>query len=315
MKKDIVKAIIAVILIVAISIGLANVFGDDDVQMLNGSGVAADEAVVRYKYVNLRSTPDVDSETNIIGQLNFGDVVKVLDEKRENDFIKVKSNLGTGYVIYKSICDAIIMFDISDFNWGSEYSSIEEFKTFTKTAIANTKFGGYYIQVQRTFYENKHWSEITEALDEMEVPYGVYLYSNANTIDGAKAEYENFKKLIKKADLKYCKFPFMVDLEKNTDQSKVLEYYNSVLNDYIVYSGAAKLVNYGYYKEAPCYWVAHYGVENALPYQSYTEYGDAFKKLTDAKLWQFTEDGNQALFGTKHLDVNIVSKDWYQKYN
>ena len=307
--KDFLKALAIVMVFVTI---LMIVPFSEGCAPVTTNGVKDNEGLIVYKYVNLRSEPNTDSKKNIICQINFGETVDVLD--KGDEWSKVQYGDKKGYIINESVSTDYVLIDLSDFNWGSEYKSIEQFKAFIERAQGSVKFVGCYIQVQRSQKENAHWKELTACLDEMGVPYGLYLYSGATTKDGAKKEYEKFLERIEGVELKNKIYPLMVDLEAKGNQSAVIEYYNDKVDDYIVYANASDMYGYGYYKMVEQYWIAHYNLCKVLPTKDYTEYKDAKTALADAALWQVTSKGNDVLFGTSHLDVNVVSAEWYARY-
>ena len=61
------------------------------------------------------------------------------------------------------------------------------------------------------------------------------------------------------------------------------------------------------------YWVAHYGLEYNIPIKGYPEYKHSYNGLNPV-IWQYTKLGLKQLFGTSHLDINIVSEEWFEKY-
>ena len=229
------------------------------------------EGRIIYKSVNVRTEPSTESED--IGDIKLCDAVMVI--ANEGEWTKILYEGEEAYIISKSVSTHWIMIDVSDYNWGrkGEYDSVEEFKAFIANAKEATKFAGVYVQVQQTLRENTHWKELVTALDEMEVPYGLYIYSASKTGEAAKNEYENYLKLIEGVELKYNKYPFGVDLEKRGNQTDVIEYYNDILDDYVLYANASDMVT-----------------------------------------WQFTQTGYAAVFGTSHLDVNVVTDEWVENY-
>lgn len=310
MLKNFIKAIIIVAVCIAACMML---FPNTDEMAGPANGVEADEGIIIFNPVNFRSTPDLSSDENIICQIKYGEVVKMLG--LEGDFKKISYQGKVGYVIAESVCEYRIIIDLSDYNWGSEYDSIEEFREFIVNAKSRTKLSGVYLQVQRTFHENYMWKEMVAVLDELKMPYGLYLYSSANEKELAAEEYASYKKLIDGVEMKYNLLPFMVNLEQRGNQAEVVEYYNGILgNNYILYAGADDLKTYGYENMVDVYWLAHYGVCPSLPTKWNTEYDTTYSDLDRAVIWQFTDKGAAKLFGTKHLDVNVVSDEWYRKY-
>lgn len=304
MKKDLFAALIIVAVIIAT---LIFIFPSEGAEPVYPVGT------IVYSEVNFRTEPDTSNDGNIICQIHFGETVDVLEQGEE--WTKVRYNGKEGYIINESVSVYKIIIDVSDYNWGSEYDSVDSFKAFIERAQSSTNFAGVYIQVQRTLRENAHWKELTVVLDEMDVPYGLYVYSGANTKSGAEKEYKNFLKLIEGVELKNNIYPLMLDVERNCDQSEVVKFYNGKVDDLIVYANASDMVSYGYYKLAPNYWVAHYDMCQVFPTKDYDCYDKAYTVLSDASLWQFTREGNAYFFGTTHLDVNVVSYEWYEKYS
>lgn len=306
--KDFLKALIIVAVILGIVMVCFPNTHDTDPNIINQEN----EGIVVYNTVNFRSEPSTESDDTIICKLKLGDVVETISLK--DGWWKVRHGDKEGYLVEDSVSIQWIMFDVSDFNWGSEYKSIDGFKAFVERAQKCSKFAGFYIQVQRTFRENKHWKELAGVLDEMGVPYGLYVYPAASTREDAKKEHDNFLKLIEGVTLENNVYPLMLDLENGHNQTEVLEYYKEIYgDDLIVYANASTMTRYGYHKMVKDYWVAHYGLEYGIPTSAYPNYKGAYKGLEPA-IWQYTELGFKKLFGTSHLDVNVVSKEWMEKY-
>ena len=306
MNKNKNTKLLVVALIFLILGGVAYLINNDSKETIKKN-----EGLIVYTYVNFREEPALDGK--IIDTIYLGDVVEII-EKTEK-WYKIKFEGTVGYVIDESVSMKRVMFDVSDFNWGSEYGSIEEFKEFTKRAQESCKFAGYYVQVSRSKKVNSHWQEIVKALDEMKVPYGLYMYPSGSTEESFKVEYAIYQEALEGMNLKYNKYPFMLDLENGTDQTEVLEYVKSIYQEeFIVYANADAMKQYGYYESAPQYWVAHYGIKNNIPPKEYAAYEEAADDL-EPSLWQYTNKGCETLFGTNHLDINIVEDEWYERYN
>lgn len=267
--------------------------------------------VIMYEYVNFRSQPDMNS--NIICEIQYGTKVEVVSV--DGDWVKIRYNGKTGYVVAESISTAKVVLDFSDFNWGSEFSSIEEFEAFMRLAQEKLNLGGVYVQVLRNNTENKHWKEMVQVLDKMKISYGLYNYTKATSEKAAKEQYRKFQQIIAGTSMKCNRFPFMIDLEGVGDQSDVLKFYNNELGDnYIVYANTSDMMSYGYYKKAPQFWIAHYGVEKNIPTKLYTEYPKGKTQLSEYAMWQFTSSGNVTLLGTNHLDMSVAKSWWIEKY-
>lgn len=263
--------------------------------------------VIVYSYVNFRSQPNMNS--SIICEIQYGTKVEVLSV--DGDWVKIRYNGKIGYVVAESISIEMVVIDISDYN----KDIIKDLKKFTKNAQEKLNFAGYYVQVMRNNHVNPYWKEIVQILDEMNVHYGLYNYTKATSEEAAQEQYIKFQQIIAGTRMKYNRFPFMIDLEGVGNQSEVVKFYNKELRDnYIVYANASDMMSYGYYKKAPQFWVAHYGLVETLPTKAYTEYPKAKAQLSGYSIWQFTSSGNKTLLGTNHLDMNIVSMDWWEKY-
>ena len=302
MRKSIKFVAVVFILIVA-TLGVFSVLNQID------DTFKANEGLVVYNPVNFRKEPSIKGK--IIEKIPMGETVEVLEEV--DDWLKIKYHKKVGYVISDSVSMKKVMFDISDYNWGSEYNSIDEFVDFTIRAQVSCRFAGYYVQVVRADEVNYNWQEIVDALDEMQVPYGLYMYTSASTKEDVESEYDIFEKATDGVNLEYNKYPFMIDLENGSDQTEVLKCVQSMYDDFIVYANASTMETYGYHELADQYWVAHYDIKNTIPAKDYEEHVKAIEGL-DPDIWQFTDEGCEKLFGTNHLDINIISDEWYEKY-
>ena len=306
--KDFLKALIFVTVFLCVVMVCFPNTQKADTDVINHENVG----IVVYNTVNFRSEPSTESDDTIICELKLGDVVETIS--LEDGWWKARFEGREGYLIEDSVSIQWIMFDVSDFNWGSEYKSIDGFKAFVERAQKSSKFAGFYIQVQRTLHENKHWKELTGVLDEMDVPYGLYVYPAASTREDAKKEHDNFLKLIEGVALENNVYPLMLDLENGYNQTEVLKYYKEIYGDeLIVYANASTMTEYGYHKYVENYWVAHYGLEYGIPTGKYPSYKGAYNGL-EPVIWQYTERGFKKMFGTSHLDVNVVSEEWMKKY-
>ena len=306
--KDFLKALIFVTVFLCVVMVCFPNTQKADTDVINHENVG----IVVYNTVNFRSEPSTESDDTIICELKLGDVVETIS--LEDGWWKARFEGREGYLIEDSVSIQCIMFEVSDFNWGSEYKSIDGFKAFVERAQKSSKFAGFYIQVQRTLHENKHWKELTGVLDEMDVPYGLYVYPAASTREDAKKEHDNFLKLIEGVALENNVYPLMLDLENGHNQTEVLKYYKEIYGDeLIVYANASTMTEYGYHKYVENYWVAHYGLEYGIPTGKYPSYKGAYNGL-EPVIWQYTERGFKKMFGTSHLDVNVVSEEWMKKY-
>lgn len=278
-----------------------------------------DRAIVNYspnEYVNFRSEPKAGPDY-IKGKINNGAVVEILEDG--DTYSSVSYNGETGYIINESferISSQIVLFDVSDYQWGSEYSSKEEYREFLRNAQNNCNFGGVYIQVQNSNRESSYWKTLVEVHEEEKIPYGLYFYTVAKTRDATESDYNKFIKHCNsiKFEMEYNLLPIMIDIEDG-NQVECLKYMNEVCKDeYIFYSGANKIANYKYYNYTDNIWVAHYSLNHSpIPNNPY-EGRIGSKQGFIPKIWQYTDLGHKSIFGTSHLDVNVVNEEWYRSY-
>lgn len=278
-----------------------------------------ERAIVNYSpndYVNFRSEPKAGPDY-IKGKIENGAVVEILEDG--DTYSSVSYNGETGYIVnesFEKISSQIVIFDVSDHNWGLEYSSKEEYREFLRNAQNNCNFGGVYIQVQNSTRESSHWKTLVEVHEEEKIPYGLYFYTEALTKNEIESDYNKFVKRCNsnKIEMEYKLFPQMIDIEKG-NQTECLKYMNEVCKDeYIFYSGANKIVDYKYYNYTKNIWVAHYDLTHSpIPNDPY-EGRIGSKQGFIPKIWQYAQIGNETLFGTAHLDVNIVNEEWYRSF-
>ncbi len=295
-----------------------------------------------YSYVNLREYPNGP----ILDVVYRNEWVEIIQE--EGRWTKVKHDNIEGYLISESIsiqqpnqngivllesvstekrsyvdkADPIIIIDLSHNEWNNTFPSEKEFKEFVLMAKENLNLGGFYIQVLQNIYLNTKWTRMVSVLEELEIPYGLYVWTNKTSEWGAKEVYNKFLQETNSVDMKWNVFPFMIDLEPAVggspkDQTAIINFFNKKLgDDYIVYACASAMRDYKYYETAPQLWVAHYKICKDIPTKEYAEYKGAysFSKTKEIAMWQFTSTGNQKLLGTSKMDLNLVNQEWYNRY-
>lgn len=114
-----------------------------------------------------------------------------------------------------------------DINW-------EETKKSIDFAIIRCGFGGDLLS-----QDDKKYARNTEQCERFNIPYGVYLYSYATTIEEANSEVEHTLRLIQGKKIEY---PIFLDVESEVQKNLPLE----TLND-IVYHYCERIEQAGYY--------------------------------------------------------------------
>ena len=99
-------------------------------------------------------------------------------------------------------------------------------------AMVRTSYGA--------FYEDRKYKTNIKQLEKIHVPYGLYHFSYAKDVEGAKKEASNFINLIKNYNPTY---PVVIDIEYSNRTSNVS---NNILND-IAYTFCTMVENAGYY--------------------------------------------------------------------
>ena len=119
--------------------------------------------------------------------------------------------------------------DISHHQGDIDFSKLKDRIDF---AMVRTSYGD--------FYEDRKYKTNIKQLEKIHVPYGLYHFSYAKDIEGAKKEASNFINLIKNYNPTY---PVVIDIEYSNRTSNVS---NNTLND-IAYTFCAMVENAGYY--------------------------------------------------------------------
>lgn len=121
--------------------------------------------------------------------------------------------------------------DVSSYQGNIDW---EETKKSIDFAIIRCGFGGNLVS-----QDDNKYNRNTEECERLKIPYGVYLYSYATTIEEANSEVEHTLRLIQGKKIEY---PIFLDIESEVQKALPLETLNN-----IVYHYCEKLEQAGYY--------------------------------------------------------------------
>lgn len=188
--------------------------------------------------------------------------------------------------------------DVSHHNGKLNWESLKPQIDFV---IIRCGYGGDY-QVQ----DDKYWKYNVSECERLAIPYGVYLYSYANSGSKIQSEIKHVERLLK--DCKQIpELGLWIDVEENGNEhffeQAVEDFYNHFSANYKhvgVY--ASKYDMSTYVKNVPngCMrWLAHWGVSEC-----------GYDKEFD--IWQYTSDGH--LYGADgRFDMNKVDFAWWEE--
>lgn len=175
-----------------------------------------------------------------------------------------------------------MIIDVSEHNGKLDW---EKIKPQIEGAIIRCGFGSDYSKQDDAYYQ-RNVSECTR----LGIPFGVYIYSYANTVTKARSEAAHVKRLVAGLNLA---FPIFYDLEEERYSSyatKMANAWMEEMKDYDV--GIYANVNWwkNYLKGVDCKkkWVAYWGKTKP--------------SISDMVLWQYSDNGTVA--GQSGFDLN-----------
>ena len=166
--------------------------------------------------------------------------------------------------------------DVSAYQGRIDWTKVKPYIDF---AIIRCGYGNNIRSQDDVYYERN-----ASLCEELSIPYGIYLYSYATTLDEARSEVEHTLRLIKDKKLEY---PVFLDVESKRqmalpkeDLIEIVKYYCEEIQDagyYVgIYSSLDRFKSNLDSKELDPYdkWVA--------------EWGDEFTYTKEAGMWQYT---------------------------
>lgn len=177
-----------------------------------------------------------------------------------------------------------MIIDVSEHNGKLDW---EKLKPQIEGAIIRCGFGSDY-----TKQDDAYYSRNVSECERLGIPYGVYIYSYANTVAKAKSEASHVKRLVEGHKLS---FPIFYDLEEEKYSSyatKMAETWMAEMSGFDV--GIYANVNWWKnYIKCDCKnkWVAYWGKTQP--------------SISNMVLWQYSENGKVAGISGFDLNKNI----------
>lgn len=179
-----------------------------------------------------------------------------------------------------------MIIDVSEHNGKLNW---EKLKPQIEGAIIRCGFGSDYSSQDDAYY-----SRNVSECERLGIPYGVYIYSYANTVAKAKSEANHVKRLVKGLKLS---FPIFYDLEEekySSYASKMAETWMDAMAGYEIGIYANTYWWKNYLKGVSCKnkWVAYWGATQP--------------SISDMVLWQYTSTGKiNGVSGQFDINKNI----------
>lgn len=152
--------------------------------------------------------------------------------------------------------------------------------------------------------DDKMWLANASACEELGIPYGVYLYSYADTPEKAQSEAQHVLRLLegRKASL-----PVFYDMEDSIQEPLTSEERGQLAR---IFCDAVSGAGYEVGIYANTYWWENYLTdpvfENEVRYRWVAQYADSCTFTGNYIMWQYSSSGSLGNI-TDHLDMNL----WY----
>ena len=158
--------------------------------------------------------------------------------------------------------------------------------------------------------------EYIENLERLKIPYGVYHFNTATTVEVAKIQAQNVIGILKETGANPT-FPVFADIETNggaCDLIAIAKVYMEtfIANGYMpgIYANQNYWNNYLNDPELCVYyrWIANYGVNNGYPNAAFAP----IDGIENYMMWQYTDKGQIDGITENTVDLNALF-DWYKK--
>ena len=181
--------------------------------------------------------------------------------------------------------------------------------------IVRCSHGDEITEKEGRWQDNK-FDENIESLNRLGIPYGIYHYNTATTIEQAKNQAKKVIALIKGSNANPT-LPVFVDIEQNADNCDLNAIAQVYMEEIItsgykpgIYANANYWDNYlneptlnAYYK-----WIAYYGLNDGSVSSTFMSNDD----LDNYMMWQYTSQGQLAGITENTVDCNVLFK-WNKK--
>lgn len=333
MKKDVIKVVEVIVMLIGIVVIMAIVQNYRE-NTLN--------AVVINHNVNIYKKKKDTSK--IKETLNLGDNVSILKtvlDKNDNKWYLIEYGHNKGYVLSENVDyynptegEIALMSDVSKFN--IQYKTIKSTDDYERFLVQNDinyvyiRAGGRGYGEEGNFYTDTQYQTFIDACEYLGVPYGFYFIDEAINSEEVDEEVEWILDFLQKNGGENCVLPFSIDIEKfnvkaRTDEiwdirgklvQELIDKLGNVGVETIVYSNAQKANEY-LSDVNTNFWLAYYNLEDEIPnyWISDTEHEVAENKrlMNKTIAWQFTESGVKNIIKEK-VDINIVKNNFFKQF-
>ncbi|WP_049945560.1 GH25 family lysozyme [Candidatus Stoquefichus massiliensis] len=282
MKKYLIASVIISFIILLVN-PVKNVLADDIVNQEQHEGIANAEQQKYDDWIN-----GTDEKSRLFNQVSMFRTSSSPYWKGRN-FYDANDNLF-------GISNSKKIIDISKHNGKIDWQKVKNSKEIDGV-IVRLGYGWYSDQIDEQAKNN------IDALNRLNIPYGVYLYSYAANADEAKKEADFFASLIKKLNVKNT-YPIYYDLENwsyKENGVKLTAPKSTKVYEQIVSSFMDTMKNHGYTADVYSYRSYLQGVLNSPKILKYVSWVAAYTKTlgyvnhdytNDLYGWQYTSSGN-----------------------
>ncbi|MGN0163056.1 MAG: GH25 family lysozyme, partial [Candidatus Ornithomonoglobus sp.] len=186
--------------------------------------------------------------------------------------------------------------DVSEHQGVIDWESLKDDIDF---AIIRCGYGSDYES-----QDDKMWLTNAKACEELGIPYGVYLYSYANTLEKAQSEAKHVLRLL---EGRKVSLPVFYDMEDSIQAAVTNEERGQYAK---LFCDAVSAAGYEVGIYANTYWWNNYLTdpvfENESWYRWVAQYADKCTYTGSYVMWQYSSSGSLGNI-TSHLDMNL----WY----
>lgn len=191
-------------------------------------------------------------------------------------------------------------------------------------AVATTAVDGVIVRCghgDETTEKNGNWKddkfgEYIDELNRLQIPYGIYYYNTATTVEQAETQATNAVTMIADSNAKPT-LPVFVDIEQDGGECDLVAVAKVYMEKFLAYGYKPGIyANNNYWKnylddsslDAYYKWVAAYGNNSGEAKSGFIPEGGIEKYM----MWQYTSQGKLAGIEENEVDFNILFQ-WYEK--
>ncbi len=164
--------------------------------------------------------------------------------------------------------------------------------------------------------KDTRFDEYIENLERLQIPYGVYHFNTATTIEKAEIQAQNVIGILNETGANPT-FPVFVDIETHGGECDLIQIANVYISKFIANGYKPGIyANENYWNEylkspqlnAYYRWIANYGSDNGFPSASFSPEDG----IENYMMWQYTSVGKLDGIDENTVDFNVLY-DWYLK--